>query len=105
MHAQHRPQRIRPPTAARLRIERLHHGFEGLPRNQPVHLLQKKLATRPPLLRVVLQFRESRLFHDYLIVSPSIPLLCDNRLDQRFPNTSPHPMLLVRKHDPECSAS
>ncbi len=61
VHPQHHAQRIRPPTATGLRVERLDAGLQPLPGNQPVHRLEKDLAPRPTLLQVVLQLRKRRL--------------------------------------------
>ncbi len=63
MHPQHHAQRIRPPTAPGLRVERLDAGLQPLPGNQPVHRLEKDLAPRPTRLQVVLQLRKRRLLH------------------------------------------
>ena len=41
VHPQHHPQRIRPPAAACLRIERRNLRLQAAPRDQTVHLLQE----------------------------------------------------------------
>ena len=61
MNPQHHPKRIGAAATASLRIERLDPILQLLPGNQPLHLLQEDLPARPPLLRIVLQFRKSHL--------------------------------------------
>ena len=69
VNTQHHRQRVRAPTAPRLRIERLDPSLQPLPGNQLVHLLKEQLTPRPALLQVVLQFRKACLCHGSIIQS------------------------------------
>ena len=93
VHAQHHPQRIGTPTAPGLRIERLDLLLQTTPRNQTVHLLEKCLAPRATLLRVVLQLRKRRLLHGPRSTSSAMDPFCQNRLVQTFLSAyvPPHP--------------
>ncbi len=55
MNPQHHAQRVRLPTAADLRIERLDPTFQSFPGDQLLHSLQKELPPCATLLPIVFQ--------------------------------------------------
>ena len=89
MNPQHHPKRIGVAATASLRIERLDPILQLLPGNQPLHLLQEDLPARPPLLRIVLQFRKSHLkLHGPLTAPGRFMPRNYTRLVQSFPSVA-----------------
>ena len=86
---QHLRQRVRAPTAPRLRIERLDPSLQPLPGNQLVHLLKEQLTPRPALLQVGSSSHEACLCHGSIDQCDSCEIMAHGRImtGQRAPLT------------------
>lgn len=63
VEALHQSTRARSATPPGLGMEGLGRLLQPVPRSQPVHLVEERLAPRPTALRLVLKCGEDRLFH------------------------------------------
>lgn len=84
VHGHRHPKRVRPATAPGFGMGRLDPLLRPVPRNQPDHRVEERLAPRPTRLQVVLQFREARLFHRSHTMRWPYRQSCQDRLAQVF---------------------